>query len=255
MLANTPSRQVKSVRTAFEVIDKLQALGGATPTQLTEELELSKSTVHNYLATLKMEGYVINDEGTYRLGLRFLTHGIAAKAMVGIEQPIIRTVQSVVDELRQPTWWITEELGRGYFITNAVPDDSTDSFGIVGKRSYLHTHAPGKAILAISSDEYVKRVVDHHGLPMQTKRTTTELDVLFEEIKRVRERGFSISEGEDVLGILSIGVGFRDADDRRHAVGVFGHTRDFAGNCAEKNGELLVDEVRDLEQTLRSEGA
>lgn len=255
MLANTPSRQVKSVRRAFELIDRVQALGGATPAQLTEELDLSKSSVHNYLATLEMEGYVVNDGGTYRLGLRFLTHGAAARNMAGVERPVVETVESVAEELSQPTWWVTEESGRGYFIERSAPEGAADVYGSVGKRSYLHTHALGKAILAASSDEYVRRVAEHHGLPEQTRRTTTNLGALLEELSSVRERGFAVSEGEAVLGILSVGVGFRDADDRRHAVGVFGHSRNFAGNRAENIGQRLVEEVDDLERRLRSGGA
>ncbi|WP_254544765.1 IclR family transcriptional regulator [Halomarina pelagica] len=254
MLANTPSRQVKSVRTAFELINRLQALGGATPAQLTEELDLSKSSVHNYLATLEMEGYLVNDGGTYRLGLRFLTHGTAAKNMTGIKRSVVGTVQAVADELAQSTWWVTEELGRGYFIENATPEGATTTYGRVGKRSYLHTHALGKAILAGASDEYVERVADHHGLPGQTRRTTTDVGDLLVELEAVRERGFAVSEGEAVLGILSVGVGFRDADDRRHAIGVFGHSRNFAGNHPENLGERLVETVGDLEQRLQNEG-
>ncbi|WP_336135199.1 IclR family transcriptional regulator [Natronomonas amylolytica] len=255
MLANTPSRQVKSVRTVFELIDRLQALGGATPAQLTEELDLSKSSVHNYLATLEMEGYVVNDDGTYRLGLRFLTHGVAARNMAGIEGPIGSTVEAIAAELSQPTWWVTEEAGRGYFIESAIPADASSIYGSVGKRSYLHTHALGKAALALASEEYVERVADHHGLPQQTRRTTTDVDALLSELTAIRERGYAISEGEAVLGVLSVGVGLEDATGRRHAIGVFGHARNFAGNRAENIGQRLVEAVRDLERDLQDGGA
>jgi DNA-binding IclR family transcriptional regulator len=254
MLANTPSRQVKSVRTAFELVDRLQALGGATPAQLTDELDLSKSSVHNYLATLEMEGYVVNDDGTYRLGLRFLTHGAAARNMAGIEGPIGSAIRSVAEDLGQPTWWVTEESGRGYFIESAIPEDAADIYGSVGKRSYLHTHALGKAALALADDDYVERVVDHHGMSEQTRRTTTDLEALRSELETVRERGYAISEDEAVLGVLSVGVGFHDADGGRHAIGVFGHARNFAGNRAENIGERLAAAVRDLERDLERGG-
>jgi len=251
MLANPPSRQVKSVRTAFNLINRIQALGGATLAQLTEEVDLSKSSVHIYLATLEMEGYVVNDNGIYRLGLRFLTHGVAARSMFSVQKPIIRTLEAVASNLAQPTWWITEEYGRGYFVEGSVPPDATGVYGQVGKRSYLHTHAPGRAILAARSAEYMDQVVSHHGLPAQTHQTVTDLDQLREDLATTCERGFAISEGEAVLGILSVGVGFRDDDDRYHAIGVFGHSRDFAGNRAENIGQKLRGTVHELEQELR----
>lgn len=250
MIANSPSRQVKSVQKAFRLVNRLQALGGATPAELAEELDLSKSSVHNYLVTLQMEGYVVNDDGHYRLGLRFLTHGTAAKKMAGVKQPILRTLESVSEEISQPAWWIFEELGRGYFLQNTVPDHSAPLYGIVGKRSYLHTHAPGKGILALMSDEEVERITDYHGLPEQTSRTTTDLDDLLDELDDVRDRGFAVSEGEAVLGLLSVGVGFRDAADRYHAIGVFGHSRNFAGNQPKNIGERIIEPVERLEHSL-----
>ena len=251
MLANTPSRRVKSVETAFELIDQLQALGGATPAQLTEEVDLSKSSVHNYLTTLEMAGYVVNDGGRYRLGLRFLTHGTAAKQMVNIESPIVKALQETANAVSHPTWWIVEELGRGYFIESATPGEETPVYGNVGKRSYLHAHAPGKAILAQSSDEYVELIAEHHGLPNQTRRTTTDLDALRTELETIRDRGFAVSEGETVLGILSVGVAFQDNQGRQHAIGVFEHSRNFAGNEPETVGRRLVESVDDLEHRLK----
>jgi DNA-binding IclR family transcriptional regulator len=254
MLVNTPSRRVKSVQRAFELINRLQVLGGATPGQLTQELDLSKSSVHNYLATLEMDGYVVNDGGTYRLGLRFLTHGAAARTMAGIERPIVQTVETVAKQVDQSTWWVTEEYGRGFFMENALPRDGTEAYGSVGKRSYLHTHALGKAILALCPDDYVEQVADYQGFPAQTRRTTTDLDELRSDLAEVRNHGFAVSEGEAVLGILSVGVAFEDVEDRRHALGVFGHSRNFAGNRAENIGQQLVGAVRDLEQRLHSGG-
>jgi DNA-binding IclR family transcriptional regulator len=255
MLGNTPSRQINSVRTAFELLNRLQALGGATSAQLAEELPLSRSSVHNYLATLEMDGYVVNDDGTYRLGLRFLTHGEAAKSMVRVESPVVETLEAVAEEVSQPTWYVTEEYGRGYFVEKAVPEAASPLYGSVGKRSYLHTHAPGKAILALAADKYVERIAEHHGLPEHTRKTTTDLDELRADLAEVCERGFAVSEGETLLGILSVGVAYRDGDDRLHAIGVFGHSRNFVGDRAESIGRRLVDTVDDMQQRLPNGGA
>jgi IclR family acetate operon transcriptional repressor len=255
MLGNTPSRQINSVRTAFELLNRLQALGGATSAQLAEELPLSRSSVHNYLATLEMDGYVVNDGGTYRLGLRFLTHGEAAKSMIRVESPVVETLEAVAEEVSQPTWYVTEEYGRGYFVENAVPEAASPLYGSVGKRSYLHTHAPGKAILALAGDEYVERIAEHHGLPEQTHNTTTDLNELRTDLADVRERGFAVSEGEAILGIMSAGAGYRDSGDRLHAIGVFGHSRNFVGDRAEGIGRRLARVVDDMQQRLRSGGS
>lgn len=250
MLPDTPSRQVQSVKTASKIIDILQNRGGATPTELTNQLDISNSSVHNYLATLEQEGYVVNESGRYRLGLRLLTHGMAAKNVLGSNNLIRNTIQSLADEFPYPIWWVSEEYGRGFFLDGITPDDQTSTYGNVGKRSYLHTHAPGKAILAELTDEYIEQIITRHGLPEQTMRTTTDSETLFEEIQSVRNRGFVVSDGEAVLGILSLGVAFWGPENRVHAIGVFGNSRDFAGTEAEEMGTRLLESVDSLESDL-----
>lgn len=251
MLPSPPARQVQSVRTTFRIINLIQNLGSVTPSDLADELELSKSSVHNYLATLEAEGYVVKEGRSYRLGLRFLTHGIAAKKALGMEKPVSSALKSICESLSYPTWWVVEELGRGIFLEGATPDGQTSTYGDIGKRSYLHTHALGKAILAESPDEYVDQVIERYGLPEQTMRTTTNPDDLHKEITEIRERGFAISEGQAVLGILSVGVGFKDQEGRLHAIGIFENSRELVGNQVDEIGRQLVDFVDLLEQDLQ----
>lgn len=253
MLPDPPSRQVKSVRTAFEIINIIQNLGSTTPSELANELDISKSSAHNYLATLQADGYVVNEDRSYRLGLRFLTHGIAAKKTLSLQKPVVSTLHSISKSIGYPAWWVAEELGRGIFLEGEIPDEQTSTYGDTGKRSYLHTHALGKAILAESPDQYIEQIVDRHGLPEQTMRTTTNPDALFDEIEEVREQGFTISDGEAVLGILSVGVGFQDNQGRIYAIGIFGNSRELAGNQAEEIGRELINFVDLLEQKLHAE--
>jgi IclR family transcriptional regulator, acetate operon repressor len=250
---DTPSRQVKSVQTAFQLVNVLQKYGYATPTELTEQLELSKSSIHNYLVTLERMGYVVSEGRNYRLGLRFLTHGIAAKNSLSVTTAIVPKLQSTAEELSQPMWWIAEEFGRGLFLEGSTLDDRTNSYGIIGKRSYLHTHAPGKAILAESSDEYIEQIFQYHGLPEQTEKTTTDVDTLFDEIAEIRSRGFAVSDGEAALGIISIGTGFRDSENRTHAFGVFGDSREFTDSVVEQIGTELMNAVSSLENRFQLE--
>ena len=251
MFPDPPSRQVKSVRTAFSIVDVLQNRGSVTPTQLAEQLDISNSSVHNYFATLEQEGYVVNEGGRYRLGLRFLTHGIAAKSTLGIENAVREVIDDLSTDISYPTWWIAEEFGQGLFLEGAIPEGQTSTYGKVGKRSHLHTHAPGKAILAQFTDEHVRRIDDRYGLPDQTMKTTTDVDALLDELREVRNRGFVVSDGEAVLGILSLGAAFRDAERRTHAVGVFANSRDFAGTQAEEIGSQLRETTDALSNRLQ----
>lgn len=250
MIPPKPSRQVKSVQNAIEILNVVQKLGSASPTQLYEHIDLSKSSLHNYLTTLEYNGYVVKESGGYRLGLRSFTHGTAAKNSLDIGINMSSRIQSITAELSHPTWWVMDEIGRGFFLEGAKPNDQFYIYGDVGKRSYLHTHALGKAILASATDEYIDSVIEYHGLPQQTDRTLDEKEQLISEVEKTRERGYATSNGESVLGILSVGAGFRDLEGRRHAIGVFADSREFSDDRTRSIGEQLMEYVNSIEAEI-----
>src|SRR6056297_3065888 len=133
MISNPSSRQVKSVETSFEIIHLLQEFGGATLNEVAAHLEIAKSTAHNYLGTLESMGYVVKRDRTYRLGLRFLTHGMAARNSLRVSDLVQRSLATVTQEISQSAWWIAEEFGRGLFLEKSVPDDKSEIYGSIGK--------------------------------------------------------------------------------------------------------------------------
>lgn len=255
MISNPSSRQVQSVRTSFRIIQLIQEFGGTSLNEIADQLDLAKSTVHNYLGTLEAMGYVVKQDETYRLGLRFLTHGMAAKNSIHVSEIVQQSLSTLAREISQPVWWIAEEFGRGIFLEKAGSDDGAESYGTVGKRSYLHTHAPGKAILARLPRDEVRRIVDYHGLPMHTTETTTDEATLMRELETIRNQGFAVSVGEAALAVRSVGVAFEDHHGRHHGIGVFGYTHDFGSeNRDDDIPSRLTEVVEDITTALDKGG-
>lgn len=248
-MSKKSSRQVQSVQTAFRIIHLLQDLGGANQNQLSDQLDLAKSTLHNYLGTLESMGYIVNRNGSYHLGLRFFTHGMAAKTNLEITDAVDNVVSGVSQDIDLPIWWVVEEFGRGILVDRTRGDAPHEVYARGGKRSYLHTHAPGKAILAQLSTEYVEQIVEYHGLPASTTETITDLDDLMDELERIRDQGYADSSGEAALGVQSIGVAFSGPYDTSHAIGVFGHSHDFRrATRSEDIASLLCEAAAEIER-------
>lgn len=230
MDTSSASRRVESVHTSFQILSIIQNQDGATLQEISTELDIAQSTTHNHLSTLKSLGYVTSTSNEYHLGLRFLTHGMAARERLPGKQTVISKVEEISGELSQPVWWIAEELGRGIFVDKVGSYNSTEyRYAMVGRRSYLHSHAPGKAILAEFSEDTLQSMIEKYGLPILTNQTTTDLDVLKAELKEIQEDGFASSEGEAALGIQSVGAAFHGPEGRLYALGVFGYSQDFHG--------------------------
>ena len=204
MALTEPARMVKSARTAFEIIEYIHEQDGAEMGELAEQLDLARSTIHGYLATLESLEYLVNDGTTYHLSLKFLYHGTAARNSVPLSELADETLAALAEVTSLVAWLVVEEHGRAVYLDRIVSDDGVQTYGRVSKRTDLHGPASGKAILAHLPDSTVRDIVDSYGLPARTEYTITDEDELFEELATVRQRGYAESKHEVALGIQSV---------------------------------------------------
>jgi DNA-binding IclR family transcriptional regulator len=199
-----PARVVKSARTAFEIIEYIHEQDGAEMGELAEQLNLAKSTIHGYLATLESLEYLVNDGTTYHLSLKFLYHGIAARNSVPLSGLADETLAALAEVTSLVAWLVVEEHGRAVYLDRVISNDAVQTYGRISKRTDLHAPASGKAILAHLPDSTVRKVIDSYGLPSRTGYTITDEKELFEELARVRQQGYAESKHQVALGIQSV---------------------------------------------------
>jgi DNA-binding IclR family transcriptional regulator len=172
------NRPVETVKRSVEIVDHLKHEGSATLAELSEELDCAKSTVHRHLRTLEANSLLVREGDEYRLGVRFLDYGVAARN----GYTLFREAQPKVDELGEGTdekiWCTVEEHGRSVHIYGARGKHSVRTYARVGQRNHLHQHAAGKSILAHLPAERVDEIIGTHGLPARTPHTITDEDDL-----------------------------------------------------------------------------
>ena len=195
---------VKSVETAVRILETLEELDGAGVTELAGEVEIAKSTVHDHLRTLEAKEFVVKDGSKYHVGLRFLDHGGRARKrqkVYNVGKPEIRKLAENTGELAN---LVVEEHGLGVYIDVARGANAVNLDTYIGKREFLHSTAVGKAILSHLPKDQVDSIVDKHGLPKETERTTTARDELYRELETVRERGFATDKEERLSGLRCV---------------------------------------------------
>lgn len=211
---NTSGNRIQAVVNAFNIVESLEKLDGATVSELAEDEAIPKSTAHVYLKTLRDSGYVIQDGDTYRLSLRFLKHGGYTRHQLNIYQ----AAKSQIDELSNETGEVVdmgvEENGKRVLLYKSEGPEGVTQKPMTGEYTHMHMTALGKALLACHPDERVEEIVDTHGLPPATAHTITDREELFEELETVREQNFSIEDQERRDGIRAVGVPIRDDHDR-----------------------------------------
>lgn len=199
-----PTRTIKTADTLFDIIDKLHEQGAGRVTEIAKELELAKSTVYDHLATLEKRGYVVKQDGTYRLALRFLDHGTLVQRTLDVEQQVCRPLSQLAEDSGEAAWFIFKEQDRVFYLLCAFGDRAVNLHGRVGKQVSLHSHAGGKVILAQYGSTELEQFVQKCGLAKHTDSTITELEPLVAELNDVRSRGYAVDRGELVDGTATI---------------------------------------------------
>ena len=251
-MSSNQRRPVETVETAFELLERLKRRGPLGPTELANDVGMAKSTVHRHLKTLERGGFVVRVDGGYRIGLRFLDFGVAARDTHELSAVVKPKVTELADETGEKIWCIVEEAGRGIHLFGATGDGSVRTDAREGTRTYLHQHAAGKAILAHLPEERVHEICDRYGLPAKTPRTITDREELLEALREVRDRGFALNHGESVLKLNAVGAPITDGEGRPlGAISISGPSNRLSGEyLRETLATRLLGAVNELEITL-----
>ncbi|MDJ1434628.1 IclR family transcriptional regulator [Halostagnicola sp. A-GB9-2] len=199
-------KTIQSIETMIRLLDVIRRRESVGVTELANEVGRSKSTVHHYLRTLELYDCLEKSDGTYQLGLRFLTYGGQAR----FRQRIYQLAKSDVDQLAAETGeqvrLVVERGGHGIAIYQAEGEHLDYPRSYVGSVDELHCTAAGKAFLAALSPDRVAELLAETELVGYTENTITDKDVLLEELEQIRSREVAYDDEERTEGIRCVAV-------------------------------------------------
>jgi len=217
--------------------------------ELAGQLDLPKATVHGILRTLRDVGFVEQDpeSGKYQLGAALLHMGSSYLDGNELRTRALNWSDALASRSRESVRIGTLHEGRVLVVHHVFrPDDSRQALE-VGALLPAHATAIGKALLAESP--YALAEVVSEGLPRFTSATITDPDVLREQLREIRERGWSADLEELVDGEVSYAAAIKDRRDL--AVGAIGISGPVERLC--RNGEThseLVSYVREAARAV-----
>jgi DNA-binding IclR family transcriptional regulator len=212
MSESTARAGVKSAVRTVELLEYLAARQDkpARIREISEALDMPRSSAHALLRTLMAQGWVrCDDTGTlYGIGIRALLVGTSY--LDG--DPYLPMIAPFLDDLRSD-WGETFHLGRldGTDVVYLATRESQQyrrATSRVGRRLPAHATALGKALLA----ERVGPERRSH-LPAElvalTPRTLTRHDELDDALETARIRGYATDDEENTAGLRCFAVALR----------------------------------------------
>jgi IclR family transcriptional regulator, acetate operon repressor len=243
------SGAVQSVDRAFDLLELIADAGGsATLRDLASASGLPTPTVHRLLRTLSGRGYVRRlADRRYGLGPALIGLGDEAKKLLGAVANA--TLARLVEQLGETANMAVLDANMVLYVAQAPSRHSMRTFTEVGRRVHAHDTGVGKAILSQLDDETVRGIVARAGMPTPTDKSIGSIDELLVELRAIRERGYSIDDGEQEVGVRCFAIAVPNAPTAS-AISVSGPVSRVDDAFAERAVPLLQDAARAISADL-----
>ncbi|MBV7276681.1 IclR family transcriptional regulator [Clostridiaceae bacterium UIB06] len=178
-----------------------------TIAELSRYLDIPKTSVFNIVGALVEKNYLsIKDKKlkSYELGIGALELGtlyMNKAELVNISDPVLKWL---VDNVSETVFLAVANNDELIYINKKESKNSLRTTGNLGSRNPLYSTSLGKAILASYSEVEVNRYIEHVKLLPQTENTIIDKEALLEDLKKIKQRGYSISDEENEKGIYCI---------------------------------------------------
>jgi DNA-binding IclR family transcriptional regulator len=185
---------------------------------LMERTGLPRATAFRLLATLEECGFVVKDGGDYSLGFKLFVLG----NVVAEELDLRRQAHAHLEALRDTTGETVQlAVLEGWNVVHLDRALSRQSVAYmvshVGAILPAYCTALGKALLAFQDEDMVYAWASTQQFVRLTANTVSTADELMDELRRIRERGYSIDNEERELGVRCVGAPVFDREARATA--------------------------------------
>lgn len=199
-----------------KVLSVLDALGDNRRfADLVGATGLPKSSVHRILQDLVRSGFCTVDEaGGYLPGPKLM--GLAGRVFGRLDT--LSGADPALDQLRARTG-ATVHLAvlsgdEAVYVRKLEAIKPYRMASRIGMGIPLHCTAIGKAILAALPRPEAVEMVQRTGQERRTRHTHISLDALVADLDLTAERGWSVDDEENELGVVCVGAAVRDATGR-----------------------------------------
>lgn len=202
---------MKMSRTTMRAVEILELIAMTekelTLADITKALNMPKTSAFDILETLvHLNMLYIRENGvkTYHIGVKAYSIGSnysKTSLLLNASEPIIKDLANATDL----TILIAKETsGEIVFTLKQEPARKIIATPNIGDRLLLHTTSIGKSILAFSHKQ--DRLIEKIDLCALTNNSITSKADLQQEIEKIKEQGFAISNRENEDHTFSIGA-------------------------------------------------
>ena len=222
-------------------------------TEIASALRLNKGTVWGLVTTLEKRGFLQQDQDTrkYTVGPKLYELGMVYVSGLEINSKASRLAHRLASRTglnaRIGIW----ERGAVLITLLALPKAEDSMSHQVGPRTPAYCSGVGKALLAYLEPGELKNYLKDVPLDRHTLTTIVSSEKLLKDLKKTRERGYSVAREEMIPGVAALGAPiFRRGHELAGAISISGSPEVVLGERMEKFADELVRTAAEISRDM-----
>ncbi len=245
--------RVNALHRGLQILELLAAQKrGWSTSDIARKLKIPKSSSSYLLHTLQLRGYVRRQEdGSYRLSMKTLALGNMALQGIEVREVALPILRRLVEETGITGHVAVLDGSEAVYIERVPSAGFIQMNTWVGRRMPLHSSGAGKALLAYSPAQAVETLLENTELQRSTPKTIVSAPRLRQELKRIRECGFSVDNQENTPGVRCVAAPiFYRSGSLAAALSVTGPVQHLTEDRLPRIAERVKDAARQITHAL-----
>nr|WP_200072307.1 IclR family transcriptional regulator [Saccharopolyspora sp. HNM0986] len=247
------SEGMRTVLSAFRVLEEVAHTQPAGVGELARRLGLPKSTVQRALRTLWTAGWICPDGADvtrWVLTTRAFQVGQHAISDISVRDAAAAVLHELRRETGETAHLMVREGEHAVLIERVETDHPVRAVLPLGSTVPLHGSSNGKAILAAMPREKVQPIIGER-LQRYTGSTIVDWDEFFAELDGVTQRGFASNFGEWRADIAAVAAAILDSSGEPVAsLSVSAPAGRMSEQARDRYGPLVIEATQRVSATL-----
>ena len=217
-LAHAPDSPVQSApRSVTRVLGLFGRLAeysqGATLAELSSMLESPKSSLLLLLRPLVVEGYLLHENGRYRLGPAIYKLAATISGTRNLTTLIRPYIAELAQQLSESVYLavIDREMGVCTYIEGVDSHQAVRFVLPLGQPRPLYLTSAGRVLLAWQDKQWTDRYLQRTKLVPATEHTISSREKLKKELMRIRAQGYALTIDEGHSGATGVAAPILDS--------------------------------------------
>ena len=224
----------RSVARAIDMLNMIsETKDPLTITEISQRLDIPKSTAFDIINTLVDKGYLETDkkQKTFSMGINVFQVGSRYLDKLDFQSAAHSLLEEMMLKSGETVFLAVENQGRLVYLDKVESNASVRTDSRLGTSNPMYCTGLGKALLAAYENDRVKAIISQEPMKAKTEYTLTNYQELLRDLEQTRRRGYSIDNRESELEVFCVAAPIYDLSGRPvAAISIAGMASRMLGN-------------------------